>query len=101
MKFLSWIIALPLIALCVAFAVSNRHDISLDLWPLGYVLSAPLYLISLGFGLLGFFLGALVFWLRALPPRMQRRRLAHQVEKLKAELDQEKAKNIAPLPPAA
>jgi uncharacterized integral membrane protein len=93
MKFLSWLITVPLIAICVFFAVSNRQDVAIDLWPTGYVVNAPLYLVSLGCTLLGFTVGALLFWLRSLPARLQRHMLNKQVEKLKQELHAEKLKN--------
>jgi uncharacterized integral membrane protein len=95
MRFLSWLITLPVIVLCVLFAVSNRQEVNLDLWPTGYVLTAPLYLISLGCLVLGFFSGALIFWLGGLGARLQRRYLTKEVEKLKRELAEAKTPRIS------
>jgi uncharacterized integral membrane protein len=97
MKFLSWLITLPVVVLCVLFAVSNRQEVNLDLWPTGYVLSAPLFLISLGCLALGFFSGALLFWLGGLGTRLQRHHLSKEVERLKRELAEAKTPRISPL----
>jgi uncharacterized integral membrane protein len=99
MKFLSWLITIPVVVLCVLFAVSNRQEVNLDLWPTGYVLSAPLYLISLGCLALGFFSGALLFWLGGLGARLQRHHLSKEVEKLKKELMETKGKTSSALTP--
>ncbi|MBI3419702.1 MAG: LapA family protein [Proteobacteria bacterium] len=93
MKFLSWLITIPLVVFCVVFAVNNRQEVTIDLWPSGYVASAPLYLVTLGASLVGFLIGALLFWLASLHPRWERRHLARQVDRLKHELLEEKVKS--------
>lgn len=92
MKILSWLITLPLLAFCVVFAVSNRQLVTVDLWPLDYVVSTPLYLIALGSLFSGFLLGAAVFWIASLRHRWDKRKLSKQVDKLKTQLSEEKAK---------
>lgn len=99
MKFLSWLITIPVVVFCVLFAVSNRQEVMVDLWPTGYVLGAPLYLISLGGFALGFLLGALIFWLAGLGTRLSRRHLAKEVEKLKKELLEARSKGSSALTP--
>lgn len=92
MKFLSWLLTLPLAVLCIFFAVSNRQDVTIDLWPLDAVLVTPLYVITLGTLFSGFLLGALWFWLLNLRHRWDKHRLGKQVEKLTSQLNGEKAK---------
>ncbi len=60
-RLLGWLLVAPLLLLFVLFAVSNRQDVTLGLWPLSAEFTAPLYLLllTLTFGalLLGLFLG--------------------------------------------
>jgi uncharacterized integral membrane protein len=98
MKIITSILAFVLILLSVVFAVNNRTEVSLDLWPAAYTLSAPVYFITLVSFFIGFLLGAIIFWLLSLHPRWQRHRLARETDHLKAALMQERAKNTTALP---
>ncbi len=98
MKFLSSILALLLIIVSVVFAVNNRAVIALDLWPAPYTLNAPVYIVTVGCFFVGFFLGALIFWLSGLGPRWQRRSLAKETERLKTALQEERSKNTTAYP---
>ena len=62
MKLLYWLIAAPLMVLAVLFAVSNRESVDLALWPLPWVIEAPVYAIALGALALGVVVGAFVAW---------------------------------------
>jgi uncharacterized integral membrane protein len=99
MKFLSWIITIPVVVFCALFAVGNRQEVVIDLWPTGYVLTTPLWLISLGGAALGFLLGALLFWMLGLGVRLQRHHLSKEVDKLKRELAEVKGKTSSALTP--
>ncbi|HVY12522.1 MAG TPA: LapA family protein [Alphaproteobacteria bacterium] len=99
MRFLSWLITLPILIFCVVFSVNNRQEVTVDLWPTDYVLSAPLYLVTLGSFLTGFLAGALIFWLVSLHPRWERRRLNAQVARLERELAEAQMKNASPPAP--
>ena len=44
MRFLYWIISIPLAVLIAVFAVSNRTAVTLSLWPLPYEVDLPLFL---------------------------------------------------------
>lgn len=66
MKLIYWLIAGPLTALAVLFALSNRTPpVELSIWPLPFTLSAPVYLVALGGLALGFFAGGVVAWFGA------------------------------------
>src|SRR6202049_2949930 len=65
MRPLFWVFALLVAALLALFAVSNRAGVALSLWPLPFLVEAPLYLIALGGALLGFVAGELAAWIAA------------------------------------
>ncbi len=97
MRFISWLFSVLIILVCACFAVSNKQDITVDLWPVGYVITSPLYIVTLGTFFGGFLLGSFLFWMAGLGHRWEKRRLAKQVAKLKLQLEQEVAKNTAPV----
>ena len=65
MKLIYWLIAGPLTALAVLFALSNRETVELSIWPLPFSLPAPIYLVALGGLAVGFFAGGIVAWFGA------------------------------------
>jgi putative membrane protein len=85
MRYLFWIIALPILALAGAFAAANHAAVTLSLWPLPYDMAMPTYVVVLGAFALGFLLAALWMWLSGLPVRFARRRLAREERKLEDE----------------
>lgn len=98
MRILGWLLAFPLIVLAVVFAVANRHDVRLELWPLPWVLDLPVYLAVLGALVKGMVIGAVVMWLSGhrarANARQQRRRaesLERQLEVARTEAEQAKA----------
>lgn len=77
---------LPLLALLVAFALSNPEPVSLGLWPFETVIEN----ISLGIAVLAvaaifFMLGALIVWIPALSTRARARRAERKLARLEAE----------------
>ena len=78
-----WFLAAPLLLLFVLFAISNRQDVTLGLWPLPAAVTLPLYLLLLGllFGalLLGLFLG----WLGQHGARAENRHNRREIAKLR------------------
>ncbi len=79
MKLLTWLVGLPTAVATAVFAVANRQEIRLDLWPLPFGLEVPAYmavLVPLAAGLVS---GALLVWLSLAPARFRamrdRRRL--------------------------
>jgi hypothetical protein len=65
MKLIYWLIAGPLVALSVLFALSNRGFVELSIWPLPVSLPVPVYLVALGGLAVGFFAGGIVAWFGA------------------------------------
>ena len=63
MRWLSWILLLPLGVAVVVFSVSNRAATQVDFWPFGYIVELPVFAIVLTSLLLGFVLGGIVAWL--------------------------------------
>ena len=62
MRYLSWIITIPIALVIVSFAVSNRDPVDLALWPLPFEITVPLYVAVLTALVLGFLAGGLVAW---------------------------------------
>lgn len=107
MKVVFWIIALPIIALAMAFAVSNHETVSISLWPLAYRLDIPLYIAVTGALFLGFLAGLIYGWIGSLRARHRARVEAKHVSKLQTETEELRRKLALaegaghPLPPAS
>ena len=82
MRLLTWILGLPVAVVAIAFAVANRGDVDLDLWPLPYTVHLSLYLAVLGALVAGLLLGLFLGWAGS------RNRSAARARKARA-LDQE------------
>jgi uncharacterized integral membrane protein len=87
MKFLSWLFTVILIFIALSFALSNRQSVTVNLWPLGLALQAPLFLLTLGTLFLGLLLGAMVGWAVHLPQRMQSKRLQNDIANLREKIE--------------
>jgi len=80
------LIAVPLLALLVVFALSNTQLVKLGLWPFDYALELPLSLavvIALGIGVL---VGGLVVWFGEWSRRRHAREAEHRVRLLEAQI---------------
>ncbi len=86
MKYLRWIVTLPLAVAIVVFSVNNRVPAFVDPWPFGEALTIPLYILVLGAAAIGFLAGSVLQWLGNAPGRLQSRRKSGQINKLEAEL---------------
>lgn len=91
MRYLSWIITIPLAFLIISFAVTNREMVELGLWPLPFQIWAPIYLVGLLALALGFLAGGLVAWLAQHRHRANARRQARRAEQLEQDLAAERA----------
>lgn len=98
-RILGWLLALPVIVLAMVFAVTNRHDVRLELWPLPWVLDLPVYLAVLGALVLGLIVGAVVTWLSGHRARAHARQQRRRTESLERQLTA--AQNAANPPPPA
>jgi len=73
-------------SLLIAFAVSNRTTVSLELWPLPFLIDLPLYLLVLLLLLAGFVAGAATAWIAGRRVRRELRRRRRRVVALEGEL---------------
>ena len=87
MRILGWLLALPIALLIVVFAVANRHDVRLELWPLPWVLDLPVYLAVLGALVKGIVIGLLVAWLAGTGARRRAREHKRRADSLQRQLD--------------
>ena len=53
-KLISWIILAPLAIAVVAFSVSNRTPVTVEVWPLPFTWELPLFLVVLAGTFVGF-----------------------------------------------
>ena len=90
-----WLLLAPLMALVVLFALSNRQQVSLSLWPLDLTWQAPLAVAVLLVGALTFLLGALMVWVTSLPHRRRARRAADEIRRLEQEVEGFRARDRA------
>ena len=89
---INWGILIPIAAIVISFALSNRQLVSIDLWPLNMSLEQPLYLIVLLSVLAGFLIGLIIMWISAGRARMKARREAFRAKSLERELSDLKAR---------
>jgi len=86
MRVLFWFFVLLLAALLALFAASNRAIVPLGLWPLSFVVEAPLYLAILLALLIGFVAGAVAAWVGGGRRRQESRRRRRRIAALEREL---------------
>lgn len=82
-----FLLFLPLAALVVLFALSNRQAVDLRLWPFDLAWEAPLSVAVLAAAGFAFLLGAGLVWVADLPARRRGWRAQRQAERLQRELD--------------
>ncbi|GAB3448989.1 LapA family protein [Insolitispirillum peregrinum] len=95
MRILSWLLGLPVALLAIVFAVVNRHAVTVDIWPLPWDVSAPLYLLVLGALAFGVILGSILTWLAGVPVRGKATRESRRANVMAYQLDQLKVENEA------
>jgi lysylphosphatidylglycerol synthetase-like protein (DUF2156 family) len=88
---LSWIITIPVALVAISFALTNRQDVTIGLWPLPFELSVPFFVAALIGVLLGFLAGGLVAWAAQHRNRARARRETRRAERLEQELAAERA----------
>ena len=85
MRFLAWLITIPLAVVAVSFAISNRDLVTFGLWPLPQELVLPRFLAVLAPLLVGFLIGGLIAWASAGRHRRTARQRGFRLEQLNAE----------------
>jgi len=98
LKYILWIVSIPLMVLAVVFAVANRGMATIDLWPLDMTLLVPMYLVVLVPLLVGFLLGGIVAWISAGSARGKARHALYRAEQLERENARLRSKPPAPSP---
>jgi hypothetical protein len=101
LRALYWILAGALAALAGLFALNNRGDLTVDLWPVGPELQMPVFVALVGALYLGFALGAVVAWFASARGRKRLRAAERKAAELDADLQALKAKHAAQMPAPA
>lgn len=110
MRTLYWILAGTLAALAGLFALNNRGELTVDLWPVGPQMQLPVFVALVGALYIGFLFGALVAWLAGGAARKRAREMARKAATLDVELQELKARQAGvpekpappiPLPPGS
>jgi uncharacterized integral membrane protein len=94
-RFLGWVIGVVAAIIAIVFAVHNHQILTLDLWPVPFALTAPLFALVLASVLAGLLLGWLFAWIGAGRWRRLARQRGRDIASLKAtvaELRADKAK---------
>lgn len=86
MRHVSWIITIPLAAVAISFAVSNRETVEVALWPFPATAQISVFIAVLLPALIGFLLGGIVVWLSGGPTRRRARHQSHELDALSREL---------------
>lgn len=86
LRILFWIIAAVVIVIAADFAVSNRADTALTLWPLPYVLEVPQYLVLFAGAILGGLGGLIWAWAGGGAARRKAHERARRIRELENEL---------------
>jgi uncharacterized integral membrane protein len=86
MRLLSALVSLVVFVVLLVFALSNRQDVTVSLWPFDVLITAPLYIFTLGSLGMGLVFGAGFIWFRTIPHRLKTRRLGRDVVALSDKL---------------
>ena len=63
MRYLIWLVAIPVALVVIAFAVANRDPAMVSFSPLPFVLDIPLWAVVVGAVLFGIIVGGTIRWL--------------------------------------
>ncbi len=85
MRYLSWLITLPILLALINFALANRNDVTVSFWPFDAEVTLPLSVLLVGMLFLGLLLGSFVAWLASLKHRFHARRLSRELARLYAD----------------
>ena len=82
MNRLRLLITIPVAIVVVVFAVNNRGDADVNLWPLNIVIAWPMFIfVFIGAGI-GFLLGAVLMWFSGAPLRKRARERGVRIREL-------------------
>ena len=87
MRLLGRIVLWPIIVLAVVFAVVNRAPVALNLWPLPFTITLPVFIALLVTLALGIVIGGVTVWTRGARWRRQARAQTRRIAELEAALE--------------
>lgn len=87
LRYLSWIVTIPLGIIVISFAVSNRDPVALRLWPLPFEVEMPVFLPVLGALVVGFVAGGAIAWWSGGRTRRLARRQSSRLKSLASEVE--------------
>ena len=100
MRFLFWLIVLPLAVLIALFAIANNELVTLAFDPAPFEMQLPLFLVVLAALFAGLLIGGISAWLGQRRWRQQARALNRNVRNLERELTEARARAERPAVPA-
>ena len=92
-------LALIVLILLIAFALSNKQPVNIGLWPTDVLVELPLSVAMLLFGAMFFIVGALMTWGGRLAAGSRARRAEKQVKRLQMQIDDMRAQQEAAVAP--
>jgi uncharacterized integral membrane protein len=95
-RILNWVVGLPLAVLLVMFAVANRREVTVELWPLPWAVDLPLYLAVMAPLTVGIGIGAGAMWLSGAGTRRRARDQRRRAEALERQLADTQSKLPGP-----
>jgi uncharacterized integral membrane protein len=96
MRIFSGFFGLIILALALSFALSNRQDVTVAMWPSSVSAEMPLYLVGLGPLFFGLLLGSLWGVVSSLAHRMRARRLGRELTDMNNKLKKMSGTDGAP-----
>lgn len=95
------LLAIPVLVILIAFALSNQQVVRLGLWPTDIGIDLPVSVAVLLVAALFFVVGAFMVWGSALSARSRARGAERTVRQLEAQLDAMRARpaSVPMLPP--
>ncbi len=82
MKIIHFIFSCVVLFFTVSFAVSNKQEFALTLWPFPFEITLPVSFIVLAFALLFFIFGGIYSWILTIPVRNERYQQAKKIKEL-------------------
>lgn len=86
MKFIFWIVLLAISFVIIAFSVTNRNVVTVDLWPSPYSIDLPLFGVAVVGIFVGFIWGGVISWVYGGKTRQRIRNMYRRSESDKRDL---------------
>jgi len=98
-RLVHWVVTAPAALILGSFAVSNRTDVTVTLWPVLGPTQLPLYLVVLLALLVGFLAGEFIAWINGGSARRLARERQRRIDVLERDLAAAQAKAAPPPAP--